>query len=55
VIENRVLRGIFTPKRDEVTGGCRKLHNEELKDLQFLPGIIRTMKTRRMRRVGNVA
>jgi hypothetical protein len=48
VFENRVLRGIFGPKRDEVTGEWRKLHNEELHDLYSLPSIIRIMKSRRM-------
>jgi hypothetical protein len=41
VLENRVLRGIFGPKSDEVTGEWRKLHNEELRDLYSLPSIIR--------------
>jgi hypothetical protein len=41
VFENRVLRRIFGPKRDEVTGGWRKLHNEELRNLHFSPSIIR--------------
>jgi hypothetical protein len=49
VFENRVLRRIFRPKRDEVTGEWRKLHNEELHDLYFSPSIIRTMKPRRIR------
>jgi hypothetical protein len=48
VSENRVLR-IFGPKRDEVTGGLRKLHNEELHNLNASPRIIRMMKSRRMR------
>jgi hypothetical protein len=48
IFENRVLRRIFGPKRDEVTGEWRKLHNEELHDLYFSPSIIRIMKTRRM-------
>jgi hypothetical protein len=52
VFENRVLRRIFGPKRDEVTRGWRKLHNEELHDLYSLPSIIRLMKLRRMRWVG---
>jgi hypothetical protein len=49
VFENRVLRRIFGPKRDEVTGGWRKLHNEELHNLYPSPSIIRMMKSRRMR------
>jgi hypothetical protein len=55
VFENRVLRRIFGPKRDEVTGEWRKLHNEELHDLYSLPSIIRIIKSRRMRRAGHVA
>jgi hypothetical protein len=55
VFENRALRRIFGPKRDEVTGGWRKLHNEELHNLVFSPSIIRMMKSRRMRWVGHVA
>jgi hypothetical protein len=55
VFENRVLRRIFGPKRDEVAGGSRKLHNEELHDLYFSPSIIRMIKSRRMRWVGHVA
>jgi hypothetical protein len=55
VFENRVLRRIFGPKRDEVTGDWRKLHNEELHDLYSLPSIIRIMKVRRMRWAGHVA
>jgi hypothetical protein len=47
--ENRVLRRIFGPKRDEVTGKWRKLHNEELHDLYSLPSIIGIIKSRRMR------
>jgi hypothetical protein len=55
VFENRVLRRIFGPKRDEVTGGRRKLHNEELHNLYSSPSIIRMIKSRRMRWTGNVA
>jgi hypothetical protein len=47
--ENRVLRRILGPKRDEVTGGWRKLHNEELHNLFSSPSIIRMIKSRRMR------
>jgi hypothetical protein len=50
-----VLRSIFGPKRDEVTGGWRKLHNEELHNLYSLPSIIKIIKLRRMRRAGHVA
>jgi hypothetical protein len=50
-----VLRRIFGPKRDEVTGGWRKLHNEELHNLYSSPGIIRMIKSRRMRLAGHVA
>jgi hypothetical protein len=55
VFENRVLRRIFGPKRDEVTGEWRKLHNVELRDLYSSPSIIRIIKSRRMRLAGNVA
>jgi hypothetical protein len=55
VFENRVLRRIFGPKRDEVTGERRKLHNEELRDLYSSPSIIRIIKSRRMRWAGHVA
>jgi hypothetical protein len=55
VIENRLLRKIFGPKRDEVTGECKKLHNEELRDLYSSPSIIRIIKSRRMRWAGHVA
>jgi hypothetical protein len=48
VFENRVLRRMFGPKRDEVTGERRKLHNEELRDLYSSPSIIRIIKDRRM-------
>jgi hypothetical protein len=49
VFENRVLRRIFGPKRDEVTGGWRELHNEEFYNLYSSPSIIRMIKSRRMR------
>jgi hypothetical protein len=49
VFENKVLRRIFGPKRDDVTGGWRKLHNEELCDLYSSPNIIRIIKSSRMR------
>jgi hypothetical protein len=55
VIENRVRRRIFGPKRDEVTGEWRKLHNEEFHDLYSSPSIIRIIKSRRMRWTGHVA
>jgi hypothetical protein len=48
VFENRVLRGIFEPKRDEVTGGWRKLHKEEQRDLYSSPRIIKSIKSRWM-------
>jgi hypothetical protein len=51
---NMVLRRIFGPKRDEETGGWRKLHNEELHNLYSSPSIIRVIKTRRMRWAGHV-
>ena len=55
VFENRVLRRVFGPKRDEVTGEWRKLHNKELSDLYSLPDIVRVVKSRRMRWAGHVA
>jgi len=55
VFENRVLRRVFGPKRDEVTWEWRKLHNEELRDLYSLPNIVREVKSRRMRWAGHVA
>jgi len=48
VYENRVLRGLFRPKRDEIKGDRRKLHKEELNDLYSSPNIIRVIKYRRM-------
>jgi len=45
VFENRVLRKIFGPKRDEVTGECRKLHNEELSDLHLSPSSMQVIKS----------
>jgi hypothetical protein len=55
VFENRVLRGIFGPKRDEVTGEWTKLHDEEFRDLYSSSSIIRIKKYRRMRWAGHVA
>jgi hypothetical protein len=55
VFENRVLRRIFGPKRDEVVGGWRKLHNEELHNLYCSPSIIRIFRSRRMGLAGHVA
>jgi len=55
VFENRVLRRIFGPKRDEVTGEWRKLHNEELNNLYSSPNIVLVIKSRRMRWAGHVA
>jgi hypothetical protein len=55
VFENRVLRRIFGPKRDEVMGGWRKVLNEELHDLYSLPSMIRVIKLRRMRWARHVA
>jgi len=55
VFENRVLRRVIGPKRDEVTGAWRKLHNEVLRDFYSLPSIVRVVKSRRMRWVGHVA
>jgi hypothetical protein len=55
VFVNRVLRRIFGPKRDKVTGGWRKLHNEELRDLYSSPSIMRMIKLRRKKWAGYVA
>jgi hypothetical protein len=49
VFENRVLRRVFGPKRDEGTGECRKVHNEELNDLYSVLNIVRVVKSIRMR------
>jgi hypothetical protein len=53
LFENRVLRRIFGPKRDEVTGEWRRLHNEELNNVYSSPNIIQVIKSRRMRRAGH--
>jgi len=55
VFENMLLRRVFGPKRDEVRGEWRKLHNEELSYLYSLPNIVRVVKSRRMRWAGHVA
>jgi hypothetical protein len=55
VFEDRVVRRIFGPKRDELTGGWIKLHNEELHNLYSSPSIIRMIKSSRMRWTGHVA
>jgi hypothetical protein len=55
VFENRMLRRIFGRKRDDVTGGWKKLHNEELHGLYSSPNIVRVIKARRMRWAGHVA
>ena len=55
VFENMVLRRIFGPRRDEVTGEWRRLHNDELNDLYSSPNIVRVIKSRRMRWAGHVA
>ena len=54
MFENRVLRRIFGPRRDEVTGEWRKLHNEELNDPYSSHNIVRVITSRRMRRAGHV-
>ena len=55
VFGNMVLRRIFGPRRDNVTGECNRLHNEELNDLYFSPNIMRVIKSRTMRWAGHVA
>ena len=55
VFENMVLRRIFGPRRDEVTGKWRRLHKEELNDLYSSPNIVRVIKSRRMIWAGHVA
>ena len=55
MFENMVLRGILGPRRDEVTGEWRRLHNEELNDLYSSPSIVRVIKSGRMRWAGQVA
>ena len=55
VFENRVLRRVLGPKRDEVTGEWRKVRNEELNDLYSLPNIVQVVKSRQMRWTGHVA
>jgi len=54
VFENRVLRRIFVPERDEVTGEWRKLYSEELDDLYCSPNVVRVIKSRRMKWAGHV-
>jgi hypothetical protein len=55
VFENRVLRNVLVPERDELTGDWRRLHNEELHDLYTSPNVIRVVKLRRMRWAGHLA
>ena len=55
MFENMVLRRIFGPRKDEVTGEWRRLHNEELNDLHSSPNIVRVIKSRKMRWAGHVA
>jgi len=55
VFENRVLRRIFGPRKDEVTGERRKLHNEEFNDTYCSPNIFRVIKSRRIKWVGHGA
>ena len=54
MFENMVLRRIIGPRRDEVTGECKRLHNERLNDLYSSPNIVRVIKSRRMRWAGHV-
>jgi len=54
LFENRVLRRVFGPRRDEVTDEWRKLHNEELNDLYSSPNIVRVINSRRMRWAGHI-
>ena len=54
MFENMVLRRIFGPRREEVTGEWRRLHNEELNDLYSTPNIVRVIKSRRMRWAGHL-
>ena len=54
VFENRMLRRVFGPRRNEVTEKCRKLHNEELNNLYCSPNTVRVIKSRRMRWTGHV-
>jgi hypothetical protein len=54
VFENRVLRRIFGPEREEAAGGRRKLHNEELHNLRSSPCVIRVIKSRRMKQMKHV-
>jgi len=55
LFENMVLRRVFRPRRDEVTGEWRRMHSEELNDLYSSPNIVRVLKSRRMRWAGHVA
>jgi hypothetical protein len=55
VFENRALRRIFEPKREEVTGSWRRVHDEELRELYSSPSMIRMIKSRRMRWAGYIA
>ena len=55
MLENMVLREIFGPKKDEVTGEWRRLHNEDLYDLYLSPNVIRVISSRTMRWAGHVA